>query len=99
MFGKGRERNRKIEEKNIKVETEKFKVDTSLDIARKKVKDVPSDFFQVVTASSLERSQFSGNQSVKNNLALPSQSKVVKTIEEKGRKRNYKRRKSLFNSG
>ena len=54
MFGKGQQSSRKIKEEHIKVETEKFKVNTLLAKASKTVKDVPSDFFQVVTATNLE---------------------------------------------
>ena len=92
MFGQGGEKSRKIDNGNTKVKRKKIKVNTLLEIASKRVKDVPGDFFQVVTASSLELSQFSGHQSVKtvdSSLALPSQIKVAKTSEEK--KRNYKR--------
>ena len=64
MFGKGQQSSRKIKEENIKVETEKFKVNMSLDI--RKIKDVPSNFFQVVTASNLELSEFSGKQMLDN---------------------------------
>ena len=63
------------------------------------MKDVPSDFFQVVTASNLDFSEFSGKQSLHNvNSSLTKNIQVPKTSEEKRRKRNYKRHKSLFHS-
>ena len=77
-------------------------MNSPLEIAGKKVEDVPSDFFQVVTASGLELSEFSGHQVLgKNNKSKISspKSKVSQTSEpERRRRRNYKRRKSLFSS-
>ena len=99
MFGQSEGKSRKREEENTKAPTQQFKVNTLLEIASKRVKNVPSDFFQVVTASSMELSQFSGQQtatSVNSSQALHSQ--VDENSEKKQRKRNYKRRKSLFNS-
>ena len=97
MFGKGQQSSRKIKEENIKVETEKLKVNALLEKASEKVKDVPSDFFQVVTASNLDFSEFSGKQSLDNvNSGLTKNIRIPKTSEEKRRKRNHKRQKSLY---
>ena len=97
MLSPGEKRSLKIKEENAKDKKEKFKVNTLLEIASKKVKDTPSDFFQVVTASGMELSEFSGHQLLKTkNNTIPKE--VTTSEPERRRRRNYKRRKSLFSS-
>ena len=96
MFGQGDESSRKIkEQENTNVKEEQLKVNTLLEIVSKKVKNVPSDFFQVVTASGLEFSEFSRHQSSKAKKEVKEESNQQQTNLQR---RNYKRRKSLFNS-
>ena len=59
MLREGERRRWRKEKEKVKVKEEKYKVNTVLETASKKVKDVPSDFFQVVTASGLDLSEFS----------------------------------------
>merc|ERR1719206_1461681 len=54
-----RQREKRSWRKEKEKVKEKSKVNTVLETASKKVKDVPSDFFQVVTASGLDLSEFS----------------------------------------
>ena len=91
------------EKEKVKVK-EKSKVNTVLETASKRVKDVPSDFFQVVTASGLDLSEFSvGNiGDIPNTDTGDSVGDIPNTVEservqssERGR-RNYKRHNSLF---
>merc|ERR1711892_407015 len=89
------------EKRSLKIEEKNVKVNTLSEIAGEKVNDIPSDFFQVVTASGLDFSEFSGHQLMKTkNNSMPTLSKVIvgKTSEPERRQRNYKRRKSLFSS-
>ena len=92
------------EGKNEKKEKERppdnqSKVVTLLDIARKRAKDTPIDFFQVVTSSDIKHSLFSGHQTstIVNKSSLIS-NKANESKDNKNRKRNYKRQKMLFNS-
>ena len=71
---------------------QKSKVNTLLEIAKHRAKDIPSDFFQVVSSSDIEHSPFSAHQTStimnKNNLVANKRNKI--------RKRNYKRRNLLL---
>ena len=99
---------RQREKRSWRKEKEKVKenpkVNTVLETASKKVKDVPSDFFQVVTASGLDLSEFSvGNiNDIPNSDTGDSVGDIPNTIESErvessGReRRNYKRHNSLF---
>merc|ERR1711892_293362 len=105
MFGQGDESSRKIKvQETTNGQEEQLKVNTLLKIVSKKVKNVPSDFFQVVTASGLEFSEFSRYQisKAKNNRPKTSNKKevIAKSEQQQAdrKRRNYKRRKSLFNS-
>jgi len=104
MLREGERRRWRKEKEKVKVKEERSKVNTVLETASKKVKDVPSDFFQVVTASGLDLSEFS----VGNIIDIPntdpgdSGGDIPNTVEservqssERGR-RNYKRHNSLF---
>jgi hypothetical protein len=76
-----------------------LKVNTQLEIARKQITYIPSDFFQVVTSSDIKHSPFSGHQT--STIVKSSNSIANKAVEKKDykyRKRNYKRQKLLFNS-
>merc|ERR1712128_194149 len=87
MFGQGDESSRKIkEQENTNGQEEQLKVNTLLEIVSKKVKNVPSDFFQVVTASGLEFSEFSRHQSSKANNNRPKTQKKKKVIEKNHQK-------------
>merc|ERR1719206_616613 len=59
MLREGERRRWRKEKEKVKVKEETPKVNIVLETASKKVKDVPSDFFQVVTASGLDLSEFS----------------------------------------
>merc|ERR1719320_1405573 len=99
-----RQREKRSWRKEKEKVKEKSKVNTVLETASKKVKDVPSDFFQVVTASGLDLSEFSvGNINVIPNIYTgDSIDDIHNTVEservqssERGR-RNYKRHNSLL---
>ena len=104
MLREGERRRWRKEKEKVKVKEERSKVNTVLETASKKVKDVPSDFFQVVTASGLDLSEFSvGNiNDIPNTDTGDSGGDIPNTVEservqssERGR-RNYKRHNSLF---
>ena len=74
------------------VEKKKLEVNTQLEIASEKVTDIPSDFFQVVTASGLDLSEFSGNSI--NDIPHTVEKSVIPESDRK--RRNYKRHNNLF---
>ena len=52
--------NNERKEKEIpeRLPAKQLKVNTQLEIARKQIKDIPSDFFQIVTSSDIKHSPF-----------------------------------------
>jgi len=62
-----------------------MKVHTLLEIASKRVKNVPSDFFEITSSSEMELSQFSAHHNSKSSSISPDKSE-----ERRRRKRNYK---------
>jgi len=97
MFSKSEGNTKKEGEENKTVATDQLRANTPLEIASKRVKNVPSDFYKVVAASNMELSQFSGHQTSKTVTSSDtSPNKVTKHSDTP--KRNFKRRKSLFPS-
>jgi len=97
MFGQSEGKIMKRGEENIIAPTHQLRMNTPLEIASKRAKNVPSDFYKVVTASSMEFSQFSGNQSSKSVTSSKIlQQQIYKSSDKQKRQRNFKRRKSLF---
>jgi len=94
------------EEEKVKVKEKK--VNTLLETANKKVKDVPNNFFQVVTASGLDLSEFSVHsigdipntvESIDTSNSIGDITNIVESERvqgNKGKRRNYKRHNSLF---
>ena len=91
---------KQVKERKQRPPAKQSKVNTVLAIAKHRAKDIPSDFFQVVTSSDIEHSPFSGKTSrivnkVKSNII---KNEKVSNKGNKSGKRNYKQRKTLFNS-
>jgi len=99
VFGLSEGKGRKKEEEYTRAPAHQYKVNTLLEIASQRVKEVPSDFFEVVTLSNMELSKFSGHQPLKSEPSNKTLAKKVnKKSEDTRRRRNFKRRKSLFPS-
>ena len=63
-----------------------MKVHTLLEIASKRVENVPSDFFEITADSGMELSQFSGHQ----NFIITSRQPGKSSKDRRRRKRNFK---------
>jgi len=97
IFGQSQGKTTKKGEETKITSTHQLRANTPLEIASKRVKNVPSDFYKVVTASTMELSYFSGQQtitSVTRSKPVPQQD--TKNRDKQNMQRHFKRRKSLF---